>query len=201
MELIHPFTCIVSGPTGCGKSVFVSKLIKENVVCPKPDRIVWCYGEYQKLYETLPQVEFVQGLTQDVNPEQNNLLIIDNLMSENDKAIANLFTKGSHHKNISVIYIVQNLFNKSKEHRTISLNSQYLVAFKNLHDTNQISALARQIYPKHSKRVLKAFADATSFPYGYLLFDFKQSTDEKHRLRSKIFPGENQIVYLPNHLR
>ena len=69
MELIHPFTCIVSGPTGCGKSVFVSKLIKENVVRPKPDRIVWCYGEYQKLYETLPQVEFVQGFTQDFNPE------------------------------------------------------------------------------------------------------------------------------------
>ena len=201
MELVHPFTCIVSGPTGCGKSVFVSKLIKENVVRPIPDRIVWCYGEYQKLYETLSQVEFVQGLTQDFNPEQNNLLIIDDLMSENDKAIANLFTKGSHHKNISVIYIVQNLFNKSKEHRTISLNSQYLVAFKNPRDTNQISALARQIYPKHSKSVLEAFADATSLPYGYLLFDFKQSTNEKHRLRSKIFPGETQIVYLPNHLR
>ena len=179
----------------------LSKLIKKNVVRPKPDRIVWCYAEYQKLYETLPQVEFVQGLTQDFNPEQNNLLIIDDLMSENDKAIANLFTKGSHHKNIRVIYIVQNLFNKSKEHRTISLNSQYLVAFKNPRDTNQISALARQIYPKHSKSVLEAFADATSLPYGYLLFDFKQSTDEKHRLRSKILPGETQIVYLPNHLR
>ena len=106
MELIHPFTCIVSGPTGCGKSVFVSKLIKENVVRPNPDRIVWCYGEYQKLYKTLPLVEFVQGLKQDFNPEQNNLLIIDDLMSENDKAIANLFTKGSYHKNISVIYRV-----------------------------------------------------------------------------------------------
>ena len=122
-------------------------------------------------------------------------------MSENDKAIANLFTKGSHHKNTSVIYIVQNLFRKSKGHRTISLNSQYIVAFKNPRDTNQISALARQIYPKHFKSVIEAFADTTSLPYGFLLFDFKQSTDEKHRLRSKIFPGETQIVYQSNHLR
>ena len=93
-------------------------------------------------------------------------------MSENDKIIANLFTKGSHHKNISVIYIVQNLFNKSKEHRTISLNSKYLVAFKYPRDTNQISALARQIYTKHSKNILEAFADATSLPYGLFAFRF-----------------------------
>ena len=76
-----------------------------------------------------------------------------------------------------------------------------LVAFKNPRDTNQISALARQIYPKHSKSVLEAFADATSTPHGYLLFDFKQSTDERYRLRANIFPGETQIVYLPHHLR
>ena len=201
MELVHPLTCIVSGPTGSGKSVFVAKLIRENIIHPKPDRIVWCYGEYQKLYETLPEVEFVQGLVQDFNPQLNNLLIIDDLMSENDKAVANLFTKGSHHKNISVVYIVQNLFNKSKEHRTISLNSQYLVAFKNPRDTNQISALARQVYPRHFKSVLEAYADATSVPYGYLLFDFKQSTDERYRLRTNIFPSETQFVYLPHHLR
>ena len=34
-------------------------------------------------------------------------------------AYQQLFTKGSHHRNLSVIYIVQNLFDQHKEHRTI----------------------------------------------------------------------------------
>jgi hypothetical protein len=40
-------------------------------------------------------------------------------MDEADQRVASLFTKKSHHRNISVMYIVQNLFH----HRTISLNA------------------------------------------------------------------------------
>jgi len=36
------------------------------------------------------------------------LLIIDDLVHETDERVANIFTKGSHHRNISVVYIVQN---------------------------------------------------------------------------------------------
>ena len=36
-----------------------------------------------------------------------------------------LFTKGSHHRNLTVIYIVQNVFDKGKYSRIISLNSNY----------------------------------------------------------------------------
>ena len=37
-------------------------------------------------------------------------------MNEADQRISNLFTKGSHHTDSSVIHIVQNLFSKNKEH-------------------------------------------------------------------------------------
>jgi len=39
-------------------------------------------------------------------------MVIDDQMENagGDKRIANLFTKGSHHRNLSVIYIVPNLF-------------------------------------------------------------------------------------------
>jgi hypothetical protein len=49
-------------------------------------------------------------------------------------AAASLFTKKSHHRNISVMYIEQNLFHKGKNHRTISLNAHYMVLFKNPRD-------------------------------------------------------------------
>jgi len=92
---------------------------------------------------------------------------------------------------------VQNLFNKGKEHRTISSNSHYIIVFKNPRDSSQIIHLAKQAYPSRPKIAQQAFADATSDPFGYLLFDFKQSTPEKFRLRSKIFPDENRVVYVP----
>ena len=50
--------------------------------------------------------------------------------SGGDKRIADLFTKGSHHRNLSVIYIVQNIFYQRRETRNISLNAHYIVLFK-----------------------------------------------------------------------
>ena len=44
------------------------------------------------------------------------LVVIDYLMQElsNDQRITNLFTKGCHHRNLSVIFILQNIFHPGK---------------------------------------------------------------------------------------
>ena len=115
---------------------------------------------------------------------------------ETDARITKLFTKGSHHKNTSVIYITQNLFDKNKENRTITLNAHYMVLFKSPRDVMQIEHLARQMFPGKSKYMREAFTDATSLPYSYLLVDLKPDTPDDLRLRAKIFPGENQVVYI-----
>ena len=44
--------------------------------------------------------------------------------------------------------------------------------------------------------MIEAFKKETSVPYGYLLIDLKQETDDKLRLRTGIFPGVVQYVYL-----
>ena len=63
-RLAHPFTCIVSGPTGSGMSVFTLKLIEhaQEIISPPPERILFCYGEYQKIFDNNPEVEFHDGL-------------------------------------------------------------------------------------------------------------------------------------------
>ena len=38
------------------------------MMTPIPDRILWCYGEYQTLYGTIDGVDFQQGL-----PDLDNL--------------------------------------------------------------------------------------------------------------------------------
>ena len=196
----HPFTSIVAGPTGCGKTEFVLSFLQhiDDLVSPAPYNVIYSYAEWQPAYRQLPSfVELVEGLPDIPQYSKDPLLIvIDDQMDKANKSITSLFTKGSHHRNISVIYVVQNLFDSNKEHRTISLNAQYLVIFKNPRDGSQITHLAKQMYPGQTKYVQEAFALATRDPHGYLVVDLKQSTPDNMRMRSHIFPMEVQEVYI-----
>ena len=82
-----------------------------------------------------------------------------------DNRIMYLFTKGSHHRNLSVIYIVQNLFHQGKGNRSIILNSHYLALFKNPRDKLRILTLAKQMYPSETARFIKEYEEAVQRPY------------------------------------
>jgi len=125
------------------------------------------------------------------------LLVVDDLMNETYDSIANLFTKGSHHRNISIVFLVQNLFHKNKHIRTISLNAHYMVLFKNPRDASQFASFARQMYPTKSAFAVEAYKDATREPYSYLFVDLRPEQHEDLRLRTNIFPDETGYVYVP----
>lgn len=145
------------------------------------------------------KIYFREGLPHgDDFPENSGpkLVIMDDLMMEADKNVVGIFTRASHHRNLSVFFLTQNLFHKGQ--RDISLNSNYIVVFKNPRDRAQIAHFARQICPENARYVQEAFADATAKPFGYLLFDLKQTTPENCRLRTDIFPDDSHtVVYLP----
>lgn len=224
----HPWTSIVCGPTGCGKTVFVKAFLRHlslvSDVCF--ERILFYYAEWQEAYRRLQYdtrvkeqpwgctntktakkkniIEFREGLPRPEDysndPLSPKLVIIDDLMRESSScdAIVDLFTKGSHHKNLSVILISQNLFHQGRGQRDISLNANYIVVFKNPRDRAQIRHLARQVYPDDPKFLEEAYYDATSRPHGYLLLDLKQSTPDEYRFRSCIFPEDTfHYVYVP----
>ena len=208
VRLIHPFTMMVAGPTSCGKTHWTKNLLlsSKDLLTPEPESIVWFYGEYQQTYADLqtklPNVTFVEGIPSSLDeyllPNRPNLFVIDDLMAESGSngAVAKLFTRGSHHKNLSVIYIVQNLFHKGRENRDISLNCHYLVLFKNPRDASQITTLAKQMYPGSVKFLQEAYRDATSAAHGYLFIDLKTNTPEQYRVRTQIMPGNTQYVYV-----
>ena len=106
-----------------------------------------------------------------------------------------LFTQGYHHRRISVIFMTQNLFQKGSESRTIALNTYYLILMKNVRDAAQITYLGRQLFPRRANFLSAAYTDATQEPYGYLLVDTSPHAEDKYRLRTHIFPGEDPIVY------
>lgn len=204
MELKHPFGCICAGPTQSGKTYFVKKFVANlhHLVSPVPTYIYWCYSEWQPAYNDLQgHVTLISGLPDmsmlQSNANQPQLLILDDMMQEmkTDPRLVQLFTRGSHHWNLSCLHIVQNLFFQGL--RTSRVNAQYLVLMKWPSDRLQITNLGKQLFPGKLKYFLEAYDDATQRPYGYLLVDLNQATSDKHRLRSNIFPGETMYVYVP----
>ena len=198
------FSCIVAGPSQCGKTQFTIRLIRHanEVIDPPPERILWCYSVYQSTFDQLANlgVQFNEGLPElsTLDGKQRTLLILDDLMHETDCRVTKIFTKISHHMNVSVVYLVQNLFNSgNKEARTISLNTSYMIIFRNPRDASQIAILAKQMYPGRSKALIESFNDATSTPYSYLMIDLKADTDDRYRLRTGLFPGDTAYVYVP----
>ena len=206
-QMVHPFTCMVAGMTGSGKTFWVQSLLQQaqTVIDQPPERIIWCYSQWQPAYTQLlmmiPTIEFVKGIPPSLDNDSyldvniRNLIVIDDQMIEagSDNRIVNLFTKGSHHRNLSVIYIVQNLFHQGKGNRSISLNSHYLVLFKNPRDKLQILTLAKQMYPRQTGLFLKEYEEAVRRPFGYLFVDLKPTTPDSCRLRTNVLPGEERF--------
>ena len=138
-------------------------------------------------------MEFIQGIPLDLekdsflNPRMRNLIILDDLMStaSKDPRITDLFTEGSHHRNLSIIALNQNLyFSKDPTQRR---NCHYLVLFNNPVDVQPVVTLARQMYPGKTETFMKQFEQATQHPYGYLLVDLKPRTPTQDRLRPIAF--------------
>lgn len=93
----------------------------------------------------------------------------------------------------------QNMFLKDKGFRTMSLNSHYFIIFKNPRANDQVSCLARQIYPNNVKFFKEAYGDATATPHSYILLDLTQSCPEKLRFRTNVLPSDKDCttIYVP----
>lgn len=184
LKLAHPSTCLISGPTGSGKTFFVKKLIDFKYFNPMPSSIIYCYGTYQPLFNSMKGICFEEGLPSNLGSLRDALIIIDDLMTElgGDTRLSKLFTKGSHHQKLSVIFLTQNLFYQGKEMRNINLNSH-----KNPRDKSQIMHLARQMLPGKTKAFQEIFQDATSSPFSYLFVDLKPNSNDSLRMRTGIF--------------
>lgn len=203
---------ILSGCSGSGKSSWTFKLLKHAHLMYEgeaPKNILYCYSIHQPLYDemeqTLSNFTLHQGLpTQSTIEEfsrkrEHNIIVVDDLM---DQVICSpemslLFTQGCHHLRLSTICISQNLLPQGKCARTITLNSWYLVLFKSLRDKSQIAMVSRQIFPTQKNLLSEVYQDAMQEDYGYVIVDLAPWSDEKYRIRTRVFPGEDPIVYIP----
>ena len=194
---------LVSGPSGAGKSEFVYRVINHSAnLFNTPVKEIYffysihqqgfsAYGDQVTFIEGLPSLDFLQNLSE----SSHKLVIIDDQQIEacNSSIIADIFTKYSHHRNISVILVLQNLFHQGKHSRDISLNTNYFVLFKNPRDINQIKVLGNQL--GLGKGLETVYKEVTKQPYSYLLIDLTPSVEFNHMLRSDIFPNQHTTLY------
>ena len=107
---------------------------------PPPRVKHYCYGAWQPAVDDMKKemaVQFHEGLPtpeeldQWFGPRQGGLLVVDDLMEEgaNDEHVLDLFSKHSHHRNISVMFLCQDFFPPGKFAKMISRNAHYMVAF------------------------------------------------------------------------
>lgn len=208
-----PFSLIVSGPPGSGKSTFVEKLIhaRERLLNHSIDYIICCYGVETKFVQQLRQnlfdipITLINGLPDDFSsyiiPNKRGLVIIDDLMQSagDSKSVTDLFCNKLQHTSTSVILILQNLFYHGRERTTFLRCTNYLVVYKNPMDYTIPLYLSRKLLPKNNNLFIDIFERATSRPYGYIFCDGKHDTPDNARFRTDLFNDGIQKVFVVNY--
>ena len=199
-QIRTPSSMLIVGPSGSGKTHFTERLLLHNLDLfqSSPKTIHYCYGAWQDGFKRMKKrgIRSHEGI-----PElsdlvkwfpQGGILVMDDLMDEggSDKRVLDLFTKHSHHRNITVLYLCQDMFPAGKYAKSISRNAHYIVAFKNPRDGLGIRNLLLQSFPAHWRDVLHVFQRATSRPFGYLLLDLHPASSDDVRLYSYILKNE-----------
>jgi len=117
--------------------------------------------------------------------------VLDDLMEEGgqDRRVLDLFTKYSHHRSITVLYLMQDLVPPGKFSETINRNAHYIVAFKNPRDQTGIRTILLQAFPDRWRQVLRLFKRVNSRP----------ASDDRYRQWSHLTPreGKAQVHTLP----
>ena len=147
LGLYGPYSLLLCGPTGCGKTTWIVELLKnhEDLCTQTPKKLIWIYGvEQPELFKTIEEIwaprqcEFVEGFPEDLmsrlerTNDHGSLCIFYDVMNEvsSNATISKLFTHGRSHLGCSLVLMLQNIFPKGSQSRTISINAQYQVLFE-----------------------------------------------------------------------
>ena len=188
-----PSSILIVGPSGCGKTCFTESLLLdhlEELFVSPPSTIHYCYRVWLDGFQDMKDsgVQFYEGIPETDRLKswfpKGGLLVLDDLMAEGgeDKELLNLFTKHSHHPNITVLYLCQDMFPSGKYAKSISRNALYIVAFKNPRDQLGIRNLLLQAFPACWQGMMDVYQKVTKRPFGYMVLDLHPGSDDRKRV-------------------
>ena len=123
---------------------------------------------------------------------KGGLLVLDDLLAEGgeDKGLLDLFTKHSHHQNITVLYLFQDTFPPGKYAKSISRNAHYIVAFKNPRDQLGMKNVLLQAFPACWQEMMDVYRKVSKRPFGYKVLDLHPASDDRKRVFSHLLTHE-----------
>ena len=164
LRFVTPGILTICGATNTGKTTLALNILamKDKLFDDSDiENVVFYFNLHQELYRifekqnivtrwvhSLPSVEEVK---EDTENYRKSIIVIDDFAHQIDNNILELFTVLTHHGNIFTIYLTQFLFGKQPIHRAISLQSTYIILFKNQRDSQQIENLARLLKSRNYK--------------------------------------------------
>ena len=196
-----PSSIMIVGPSGCGKTCFTESLLLdhlEELFVNPPPTIHYCYGAWQDGFQDMKDVgvQFHEGVPTTFHLQKwfpkGGLLVLDDLMVEGgeDKELLDLFTKHSHHQNITVLYLCQDMFPPGKYAKCISRNAHYIVAFNNPRDQLGMKNLLLQAFPTCWQDMMDVYQKVTERPFGYTVLDLHPASDDMKRVFSHLLTHE-----------
>ena len=162
---------LLVGPSACGKSTFLMKLLETPEVWERPpDKIVYCYGIFSKtvkyLSENRPDIILHEGLppqnlTEMFSPNQSSVLCVDDLSLEtqNSPSFTAFLVRGSHHLNVALISIEHFLYtgnSSSRERRSQQDHWSQVIVFRHKRSFHNFATLSRQMAIADPKLIQRA---------------------------------------------
>lgn len=186
--LPDPIRAILVGPSACGKSNLLLNLLLQ------PDWLNWdkahliCTTSDQPIYDVLhecneksksdePPVTFIPDVeetpdTEDLDSSIKNIVIFDDVMLENQKNAAKLFSKGRH-KGADVIYLTQKYTQIPK---VIRDNANFLILFNGIDRHGLRTIFQTWCGDININEFFDFFRKAAEDPYSFAVIDLTSAT-------------------------
>ena len=203
VRLKENFKLFISGPSRCGKTFFISKLLEniESFTKDPPETILYIYKVWQSKFDEMKSL--VHGFIEDngniiqqikeIALGQKIFIIFDDLINSKSLVdIATLFTVDGRHMNMSMMFLTQRMFVNNEHFRQISQNCDYFCVFKNPRNSSEIRTLAQQLTPG-SLNLIEIYKEATKNPFSYLLINLTQECDPSVKYISHVFDENHSL--------
>lgn len=210
----QPTQMIVAGPTKSGKTTLVTRIIKNKNIMfnPPPEEVYWFYTMDKSIEPVRKELDddviFIRGvatysfLENKVCDGRPKIVVLDDMQSETRGAasftqISNMFTRLSHHGNVTIIMLVQNMY-LNKNMREITNQCENIIVMANGSSGHQMQHFATQQLGTKSSDFLRKFVLKNVklwSSHGYFLIS-NGANDGVDKIRTGIFPGEKNTIFV-----
>ena len=194
--------CIIQGCSSSGKTRLCARILThaEQIFPTPPTLIIFCYktwqGIYDELQSKLPSIHFLPCLPGEeelkslTSNHNHSVIVADDMLTEISSSpfCSDLFTRISHHYNITSILIMQNATVAGKFASNLAKNCHYSFLMRSPRDQYSVRNLGLQL--GDYRNLMEAYKDATKEPFSYLLISSHPKSGDLLRYRSQIFPDD-----------